>query len=100
QWLGTIAQPGGGGNGGFPHIHVTLWKTNDGGTGARAAQPFTATQSLDGYDFPNLGSTSVNQYRGRTVTSTNTQIGGASIPKQVAKPSPAHNPTGLQTQRP
>ena len=94
QWLGTIAQPGGGGNGGFPHIHVTLWKTADGGNWDRDAQPFTGAQSLDGYDFPDLGSGSVNQYRSRTVTSTNTQIGGATIPKQVAKLSPAHNRDG------
>jgi IPT/TIG domain-containing protein len=96
QWLGTIAQPGGGGNGGFPHIHVTLWKTTDGGNWSRDAQPFTGAQSLDGYDFPDLGT--VNQYRGRTVTSTNTQIGGATIPKQVAKTTPAHNATVATTQ--
>jgi hypothetical protein len=93
QWLGSVAQPGGGGNGGFPHIHVTLWKTTDGGNWSRDAQPFTGAQSLDGYDFPNIAGTPLNQYRGTNVTSTNTQIGGATVPRQVAKISPAHGTT-------
>ncbi len=91
QYMGTIAVPGQGGNGGFPHMHITLWQTTDGGNWSRIATPFTGEQSLDGYSFPNLSGSPRNQYRGTTVTSTNTQIGdGETIPRQVAKLSPAH----------
>jgi hypothetical protein len=94
QYMGTVAPPGQGGNGGFPHIHVTLWKTTDGGNWSRDAQPFTGEFALDGYDFPALADSQVNQYRGRTVTSSNTLVGsGETIPAQVAKVSPVHGAT-------
>src|SRR5688500_15202688 len=43
QQLGTVSPPGGGGNGGWPHIHVTIWQTTDGGNWSRNAIPFTDT---------------------------------------------------------
>ncbi|MDQ2682260.1 MAG: M23 family metallopeptidase, partial [Chloroflexota bacterium] len=99
QVMGAIAPPGQGGNGGFPHMHITLWQTSDGGNWDRNAKPFTGTQSLDGYDFPNQSGTPRNQYRGTTVRSSNTQIGDApTVPRQVAKLSPAHG-TSLSQSR-
>ncbi|HRA46915.1 MAG TPA: peptidoglycan DD-metalloendopeptidase family protein [Thermomicrobiales bacterium] len=93
QYMGTIAQPGQGGNGGFPHIHVTLWQTNDGGNWNRTAKPFTGTYRLDGVDLPAKSSKILNQYVGTLITSTNKAVGGTSIPRQVAKTSPAHGST-------
>ena len=71
QQLGTIAAPGSANNGGTSHIHVTLWQTNDGGNWNRVAIPFTGTFALDGYDLPDQGASSKNQYRGMTLVSTN-----------------------------
>jgi hypothetical protein len=94
QYLGAIAPPGQGGNGGYPHLHITLWRTTDGGNWSRDAKPFTGEQSLDGYDFPALADSQTNQYRSRTVTSSNALVGsGATIPSQVAKVSPVHGAT-------
>lgn len=90
QYLGTVAPPGGGGNGGTPHIHVTIWTTTDGGNWSRTAVPFTDAQSLDGYDFPALSSTTHNQYRGRTLVSTNQASGGATVPVAPSLLSPAN----------
>lgn len=92
QYLGVVAPPGQAGNGGFPHIHVTLWSTSDGGNWDRHAKPFTGVQALDGYDFPRISGSPGNQYRGVNVTSSNLMIGGT-VPLQVAKISPAHNAT-------
>jgi hypothetical protein len=90
QYLGIVAPPGQGGNGGFPHIHITLWQTSDGGNWDRNAKPFTGAQSLDGYDLDRIAGSPYNQYRGTVVSSTNILIGGT-IPRQVAQISPAHN---------
>ncbi len=91
QYLGAVAPPGRGGNGGFPHLHLTLWETTDGGNWSRNAQPFSGAQAIDGYDFPALSSSTNNQHRGNDVISTNTQLGGGGkLPRQVAKISPSH----------
>jgi hypothetical protein len=92
QYLGTIAAPGDAGNGGTPHIHVTLWTTNDGGNWDRHAVPFTGDHKLDGYDFPDNGG--ANQYVNTQVVSTNSElpaVGGSGAP---AVPTLASPPTG------
>lgn len=91
QYMGTIAPPGQGGNGGFPHIHVTVWQTTDGGNWNRTAIPFTGTYALDGTDMPNTGAANRNQWKGTTLTSTNAASGSTTVPRQVAKTGPAHN---------
>ncbi len=78
QRLATVAAPGQASNGGWPHIHVTLWQTTDGGNWSRIAVPFTDSHAFEGYDFPNLGESVIDQYRNRTITSTNQELGGAS----------------------
>jgi uncharacterized protein YgiM (DUF1202 family) len=55
QYLGTIAYPGGGGNGGFPHLHLTLWATDDGGNWSRSAVPFTGQNAISGVEFGDDG---------------------------------------------
>ncbi|MGI8643870.1 MAG: peptidoglycan DD-metalloendopeptidase family protein, partial [Thermomicrobiales bacterium] len=78
QRLATVAGPGLAANGGWPHLHVTLWQTSDGGNWSRIAVPFTDDHAFEGYDFPNLGESAIDQYRGRTIYSTNQELGGAS----------------------
>lgn len=78
QRLATVAGPGQAANGGWPHLHVTLWQTNDGGNWSRIGVPFTDSHAFEGYDFPNLGNLAIDQYRGRTIYSTNQELGGAS----------------------
>ena len=75
QFLGTVAPAGEAGAGGTPHIHVTLWTTNDGGNWDRHAVPFTGDHRLDGYNFPDLGGS--NQHRNTQVVSTNVEIQGS-----------------------
>ena len=98
QVLGTVAPPGEGGNGGYPHIHVTLWETTDGGNWSRVAVPFTGSYAMDGYDFPAMSSTTWNQYRTRVVTSTN---GGGTtavpLPGRPVNASPADGTTGTSS---
>ncbi|MGC4192811.1 MAG: SH3 domain-containing protein [Thermomicrobiales bacterium] len=55
QYIGTIAQPGGGGNGGFPHLHLTVWATDDGGNWSRTAVPFVGQLAISGVEFPDTG---------------------------------------------
>lgn len=64
--VGTIAPPGGGGNGGFPHLHITAWSTSDGGNWDRHAIPFTGAAAISGREFPSDGSS--QQYTGVTFT--------------------------------
>ncbi len=90
QYMGTVAPPGGGGNGGTPHIHVTIWQTTDGGNWSRTAIPFTDDHMLDGYDFPALASSTHNQYRGRTLVSSNQASGGTTVPSAPTLASPAN----------
>ena len=73
QRLGTVAGPGDGANGGTPHIHLTLWQTEDAGNWSRIAVPFTDNHTLDGYDFPALGERNRNQHWNTVVVSTNGQ---------------------------
>ncbi|HEY7035345.1 MAG TPA: IPT/TIG domain-containing protein [Thermomicrobiales bacterium] len=94
QYLGTIAGPGDAGNGGTPHIHVTLWSTNDGGNWDRHAIPFTGDHKLNGYDFPDKGGS--NQYVNTQVVSTNSELvasGGGSPPAIPSLSSPATGTT-------
>jgi hypothetical protein len=71
QYLGTVAGPGDGGNGGTPHLHLTLWATNDGGNWSRISTPFTGTYALEGTNFPALSESTYSQYQGRQITSSN-----------------------------
>ena len=78
QRLATVAAAGQAANGGWPHLHVALWRTNDGGNWSRVGVPFTDDHGFEGYDFPDLGAAAIDQYRGRTLSSTNQELGGAS----------------------
>jgi len=55
QYVGTIAGPGGGGNGGFPHVHITVWATTDGGNWSRQSVPFVGQLAISGAEFPDTG---------------------------------------------
>ena len=55
QFLGTIAEPGDAANGGISHLHLTLWRTNDGGNENRIAAPFTGDYAIEGVDLPDIG---------------------------------------------
>ncbi|MGB3304581.1 MAG: SH3 domain-containing protein [Thermomicrobiales bacterium] len=65
QYLGIIAYPGSV-NGGFPHLHITVWSTDDGGNWDRHAIPFTGNVAISGNEFPADGSS--QQYTGYTFT--------------------------------
>ena len=95
QQLATVSPPGGGGNGGWPHVHLTVWQTTDGGNWSRNAIPFTGANSLDGIAFPDLGATARNQHRDRTITSTNAQVGPptGTVPAAPTLRSPASGTT-------
>ena len=55
QYIGTVSYPGGGGNGGWPHIHMSAWATNDGGNWDRRAIPFEGAFAISGMSFPSNG---------------------------------------------
>lgn len=55
QYIGTVSHPGGGGNGGWSHIHITVWATDDGGNWSRQAIPFEGAAAISGQSFPNRG---------------------------------------------
>lgn len=65
QYLGYISYPGGGGNGGTPHIHLAVWETTDGGNWSRRAVPFTGSLALSGVSFPDNGAS--YDHTGKTV---------------------------------
>nr|MBA2278129.1 M23 family metallopeptidase [Chloroflexia bacterium] len=88
QVLGWVANSGFANNGGWPHIHLALWQTTDGGNWSRNAVPFGGAQALDGFDLPALASSTRNQYRGKAVTSTNVETSSALPPAPTLK-SPA-----------
>src|SRR5918993_1671946 len=90
QVLGTVAPAGVASNGGFPHIHFTVWQTTDGGNWSRNAVPFTGSNKADDFDFPALAESSRNQHRNVTIYSTNT---GTATPVPAA-PSPVSPATG------
>ncbi len=54
--IGTVSFPGGEGFQQVPHIHLTLWQTNDGGNWDRHAAPFTGQFAISGNSFPADGS--------------------------------------------
>ena len=66
QFIGTVSGPGGGGNGGTPHIHLTAWATDDGGNWSRTSMPFEGVAAIAGQEFPNDG-TSL-QWTGTIIT--------------------------------
>lgn len=66
QFIGTVSPPGGGGNGGTPHIHLTAWATEDGGNWSRDSIPFEGIAAIAGQEFPNDG-TSL-QWTGTIIT--------------------------------
>jgi murein DD-endopeptidase MepM/ murein hydrolase activator NlpD len=92
QQLGTVAGPGGGANGGTPHIHLTLWRTEDGGNWSRIAVPFTDEHALDGYDFPALGDRVRNQHFNAVVVSSNQ--GGQAAPSEPGRDRPRRDGRG------
>lgn len=80
QQLAVVSPPGGGANGGWPHVHLTVWQTTDGGNWSRNAIPFTGANALEGVDFPDLGASVRNQHRNRTLTSSNSPTGAPTGP--------------------
>jgi len=94
QKLGVVSGPGGGGNGGTPHIHLTLWQTEDGGNWSRIPVPFTDDHGLDGYDFPFLGERERNQHWNRVVVSSNVLVGRDDTPVASATAPATPAPTG------
>lgn len=91
QYLGTVAGPGSRGNAGWPHIHMTLWSTTDGGNWSRVAIPFTDEHALEGLDFPALAESTRSQHNGRQLSSSNTLSAQVEIPGVPTLSSP---PTG------
>lgn len=55
QYMGYISGPGGQGYVGGPHIHLTVWRTYDGGNWSRIAVPFTGINAISGIEFPDIG---------------------------------------------
>jgi murein DD-endopeptidase MepM/ murein hydrolase activator NlpD len=64
QAIGTISGSGGPGFAGTPHLHFTLWTSDDSGNWDREAEPFTGKYAIAGMDFPDTGGSS--QYAGTT----------------------------------
>jgi hypothetical protein len=94
QYLGTVAPSGQGGNGGFPHLHVTLWQTTDGGNWSRNPVPFAGSSAIEGVSLAALADSSVNQHRSTVLTSSN--AAGTSIavpPSAPVHQSPSHGVT-------
>ncbi len=65
QYMGYVSGPGGQGFRGFPHIHLTVWQTNDGGNWSRIAIPFTGAFAIQGQSFPDIGG--YNQHYGTSI---------------------------------
>lgn len=55
EYIGIVSYPGGGGNGGWSHIHITVWATDDGGNWSRQAIPFEGATAISGQSFPSSG---------------------------------------------
>src|SRR5690606_6875067 len=88
QPLGRVSGPGGGNNGGTPHIHLGLWATEDGGNWSRTSVPFTGQHALDGYDFPDLGNRVNNQHWNTVVVSSNQPTGDLPDPAGTPEATP------------
>ncbi len=95
QRLGVVAPPNEANNGGWPHLHVNLWRSSDGGNWDRNSVPFTGAYTLGGMSLPDLGSNSTNQHRGVGFVSTNTQV-GATGPTPSPTPPPIRPGTPVQ----
>jgi hypothetical protein len=94
QLLGFVSPPGGGGNGGSPHLHFNIWQTADGGMASRIPVPFSGPAAVDGYDFPALSDDKINQHHWKKVTSTNQMVGVASTaPTTPGLVAPIHGST-------
>lgn len=97
QRLGVVAPPNEANNGGWPHIHVNLWRSSDGGNWDRNSVPFAGTYTLGGMSLPDLGASSTNQHRGVGFVSTNTQVGAAGpMPTPTPTPAPVGPATPVQ----
>ncbi len=57
QYIGVVSSAGGEGFVQFPHIHMTVWATTDGGNWSRQAVPFTGQNAISGQNFPDVGGT-------------------------------------------
>ncbi len=64
QALGTISGSGGPGFAGTPHLHFTLWTSDDNGNWDREAEPFVGKYAISGMAFPDIGGS--QQYSGTT----------------------------------
>lgn len=91
QQLGAVAPPGAAANGGSPHIHLTVWQTDDGGNWSRNPRPFTGNLALDGYDLPAQDASKINQYHTTILVSSNTPLptGSSGIPVAPTLRQPA-----------
>jgi len=65
DYLGAVAWPWEKQNGGSPHLHLTLWRTTDGGNWSRIAAPFTGPYAIEGVDLPDWSV--ADQHRGTVV---------------------------------
>jgi hypothetical protein len=93
QVIGTVAPAHVAGAGNNPHIHFTLWETTDGGNWSRIARPFTGETTVDGVSFPDLGASSYNQHRGKTIYSSNQPLDATNIPAPPQAQAPASGAT-------
>jgi uncharacterized protein YgiM (DUF1202 family) len=56
QQIGVLAPAGVAGAGSTPHLHISIWETDDEGNWSRRAIPFTGRVALGGREFPADGS--------------------------------------------
>jgi hypothetical protein len=84
-----VSGPGGGGNGGTPHIHLTVWKTEDGGNWSRIAVPFDGDHPLEGQSFPALPERERNQHLNAVLASSNAPAAPAASPEAPRPVAPA-----------
>ena len=87
QLLGTVAPAYEANAGEWPHVHINLWQSTDGGNWDRNSVPFSGSNSISGMSLGDLGLTTWNQHRGTTFTSTNSQVGGAAAVPLQHRPS-------------
>jgi murein DD-endopeptidase MepM/ murein hydrolase activator NlpD len=55
DYIGTVSGAGGEGYVDFPHIHIAVWQTTDGGNWSRVSVPFTGVNAIGGLDMPDIG---------------------------------------------
>jgi uncharacterized protein YraI len=55
QYVGTIAPAYEAAAGSTPHLHISLWATEDGGNWSRESVPFTGALAISGSEFYNTG---------------------------------------------